>query len=176
MSVSNKTIREFEEAAGMSRVAQLLRLCWPPRTGPDGTLVGSVDIFANGLVFEDPPKLELNPDLEAAIKTAASGPLHTLVWAPIPTAEEMVLGAAAGACAYIDTDGLVLRGDLREGSLRSWGRSVQEPRCARGQLPAGGPPAALAGSDRSVRGARGPCRLRGEAQAGVGVRAGSVPD
>ena len=27
---------------------------------------------------------------------------------------------APGTCAYIDTDGLVLRGDLREGPLRSW--------------------------------------------------------
>lgn len=110
---------EIQFAAKLDGVTltAMLRQYWPLRTGPDGTLVGSVDIFANGLVFEDPPEIA---ELEAAIKTAASGPLHTLVWAPIPTAEEMVLGAAAVACAYIDTDGLVRRGDLREGSLRSW--------------------------------------------------------
>jgi hypothetical protein len=35
-----------------AKLTVLLRQYWPPRKGPDGTLVGSVDIFANDLVLE----------------------------------------------------------------------------------------------------------------------------
>jgi hypothetical protein len=52
-----------------------LRQYWPPLPGPEGTLVGSVDIFANEFVLDDPQPLNLHPDLEQSIKTAMAGPL-----------------------------------------------------------------------------------------------------
>jgi hypothetical protein len=44
-----------------------LRQYWPPRLTPEGVLVGSVDLFANDLVLEEPPA-------ESARKSASARP------------------------------------------------------------------------------------------------------